>query len=164
VSAQPPIVDAPEAQARARREEDWAALLDLWVAAWRATYPDIDFGARRDWLKAHLLALETGGAATVVLAAPEGLAGFVTVHPHSCWLDQLCVAPARFGRGDAQALMAAARRLSPERIALDVNADNARALNFYESEGFRTLGPGKPSLSGRATLLLEWRRAGAMER
>ena len=33
------------------------ALADLWVAAWTQAMPQIDFEARRPWLKAHLEAL-----------------------------------------------------------------------------------------------------------
>lgn len=149
---------APELRARERSAADWPALLDLWVAAWRATYPDIDFDARRDWLTAHIGALEAGGATTLVLEETAGgLAGFVAIDAKRGWLDQLCVAPERFGAGAAPLLMAAAKRLSPQRIALDVNADNARAIGFYEREGFTRVGAGKASLSGRPTLVLEWR-------
>ena len=47
-------MNAPTAQAslnlRLRVDDDWPFILDLWVASWRATYPEIDFEARRDWL------------------------------------------------------------------------------------------------------------------
>jgi putative acetyltransferase len=151
-----------EAKARAalirpRRDEDWPALLDLWVASWRATYPEIDFDARRDWLIAHIRALENAGAATLVFEEAGALAGFVTLDPVTQWLDQLCVAPTHFGAGAATRLMTAAKGASRERIGLDVNADNARALRFYAREGFTRIGAGRASLSGRATVVMEWR-------
>jgi putative acetyltransferase len=154
----------PSAGANSLRERidgDWPALADMWVAAWRATYAEIDFDARRDWLTRHVLALETKGARTFVLTrpAPICLAGFVVIDPASCWLDQLCVHPALFGSDAAQELLAAAREISPWRIRLDVNADNFRALRFYERHGFLRIGEGRPSLSGRTTLLMEWRPA-----
>lgn len=141
-----------------RREADWPALLDLWVAAWRATYPDIDFDARRDWLRAHIARLEQDGARTLLLfeGEPSALAGLVVVDPATQWLDQLCVHPIRFGAGAGKMLIDAARRLSPTRIRLDVNADNARAIAFYERQGFVRTGEGRASLSGRPTLLMEW--------
>jgi putative acetyltransferase len=38
-----------------------------------------------------------------------------------------------------------------------VNADNARAIRFYERNGFVVIGHGANTLSGRATVMLEWR-------
>lgn len=145
----------------ARRDSDWAALLDLWVAAWRRTYADIDFETRRDWLKSHIVQLESGGARTLLLLEGRGraLIGFVTVDPATHWLDQLCVHPERFGSGAAEALIEAARSLSPARLRLDVNQDNERAVAFYEREGFVRVANGGPSLSGRPTLIMEWSSA-----
>ncbi|MBG0811793.1 GNAT family N-acetyltransferase [Methylosinus sp. H3A] len=142
----------------ARRDSDWAALLDLWVAAWRQTYAEIDFEARRDWLQNHMVQLERSGARTLLLFEGPGraLIGFVTVDPATHWLDQLCVHPDRFGSGAAEALIEAARSLSPARLRLDVNQDNTRAVAFYEREGFVRVAAGGPSLSGRPTLIMEW--------
>jgi putative acetyltransferase len=145
----------------ARRDEDWPDLVDLWVAAWRATYPEIDFEARRGWLREHILGLERSGSRTLLLC--EGrermLAGFVVIDPLTHWLDQLCVRPERFGSGAAEALIEAARSVSPAQLRLDVNADNKRAVAFYEREGFVSRGEGRPSLSGRPTLVMEWTSA-----
>jgi len=134
-------------------------LLALWVESWRATYPDIAFEARCAWLLDRLATLEAQGAQTLCLwnEAPQSLLGFVTIDPESGWLDQICVHPERFGGGVGAALLAAARERSPRLIRLDVNADNDRAVRFYQREGFRRLGPGQPSQSGRETLILEWR-------
>lgn len=144
--------------ARPRRDADWPALLELWVAAWRTVYAEIDFDARRDWLRERIDLLEREGACTLCLddGIPAELAGFVVIDPATRWLDQLCVHPAHFGRGAADALMDAARRLSPSGIRLDVNADNRRAVAFYERRGFVRTGKGKASLSGRPTLIMEW--------
>jgi putative acetyltransferase len=142
-----------------RRAQEEAELVELWVAAWRATYADIDFEARREWLVAHLAALEARGAQTFCARrdALGVLAGFVVIEPATGWLDQLCVHPRRFGAGAASALIAAARNAAPTGIRLDVNADNYRALRFYARQGFVRIGDGRPSLSGRETLILEWR-------
>jgi putative acetyltransferase len=155
----PPLpARAPEALRR-RAEADWPALLDLWVASWRATYPEIDFDARREWLARQITTLEAEGAATLCLFAGEAgaLAGFVIIDPRTGWLDQICVGPDFIGLGCGETLMAAARALSPGVIRLDVNADNDRALRFYERGGFRQIGRGANTLSGRATVMLEWR-------
>jgi putative acetyltransferase len=150
---------APARRVDLRRDSDWPALLDLWVAAWRSIYKDLDFDARRDWLVAHVAALEAIGAAALLLfeEAEPAPAGFVTIDPASGWLDQICVRPDLFGAGAAQALIGAARSVSPARVRLDVNADNARAIRFYEREGFLCVGDGPTSFSGRPTVLMEWR-------
>ena len=159
--------DAPHGNRslRPRVDADWPALLDLWVAAWRATYPDIDFEARRDWLVRHVSVLEANGATTLCLFEPAShlrpatplLTGFVVIDAATGWLDQICVGPEYFGSGAADALIEGARSVSPERIRLDVNADNARAIRFYVRRGFHPVGAGANSLSGRATLKMEWR-------
>jgi len=142
-----------------RAPHEIAELLDVWVASWRATYADIDFEARREWFVAHITALENAGALTLCLhAGPQGaIKGFVIIDPAAGWLDQICVHPDQFGAGGADALIAAARQASPQGIRLDVNADNRRALRFYDREGFKPIGDGALSQSGRPTVVLEWR-------
>ncbi len=151
-AAAPPLL-------RRRTDADLPAMLDLWVEAWRATYPEIDFDARRDWLTRQIAALEAGGAATLCLfrGAPATLAGFVVIDPQTGWLDQICVGPDFKGAGCGETLMAAARDLSPGRVRLDVNADNLRAVRFYERGGFAQIGRGANTLSGRPTIMMEWR-------
>ncbi len=146
---------------RRRADADWAPLLDLWVASWRATYPEIDFDARREWLVQQITTLEANGAATLCLFTAEtgALAGFVIIDPASGWLDQICVGPEHIGAGYGEALMRAARALAPGIIRLDVNADNDRAVRFYERGGFRQIGRGANTLSGRSTIMMEWRSA-----
>jgi putative acetyltransferase len=150
---------APLRRVEPRAPADAPVLIDLWLAAWRATYAEIDFEARRAWFLAHLADLEAGGALTLCLRedASSALEGFVVIDPATGWLDQLCVHPNCFGAGAAQALIEAARRASPNGIRLDVNADNERARRFYEREGFTPIGAGALSYSGRATVVLEWR-------
>jgi putative acetyltransferase len=77
----------------------------------------------------------------------------------SGWLDQIAISPNAFGTGVARDLMREAKRLSPRFLQLDVNADNGRALAFYEREGFRRTGEGVNPNSGARTLSLEWRAA-----
>lgn len=143
---------------RLRVEDDWPSILDVWVASWRATYPEIDFDARRDWLMRHVRDLEAVGGVTLCLFdAGSTLAGFVVINPADGWLDQICVAPDRFGAGLGASLLSAARNVSPSVIRLDVNADNLRAIRFYERDGFSRVGRGANTLSGRETIMMEWR-------
>ena len=138
-------------------QADGAALLDLWVAAWRVTVPEIDFEARRGWLTRHLADLAAAGCRILVADVEGTAAGFVTVDPRRRHLDQLAVHPAHQGRDVADRLMAGAKALSPAGLALEVNDDNRRARRFYARHGFETVGTGRNPNSGRTTLLLHWR-------
>jgi putative acetyltransferase len=153
----PPASAAP--RLRRRVDADLPRMLDLWVASWRAAYPEIDFDARRPWLTKQIATLEQGGAVTLCVFHDDALAGFVIIHPETGWLDQICVGVAYKGDGCAEALMAAARAISPGVVRLDVNADNLRAIRFYERGGFVRIGRGENTLSGRATIQMEWRAA-----
>jgi putative acetyltransferase len=42
-------------------------------------------------------------------------------------------------------------------VQLDVNAENHRAIRFYERNGFLKTGVGANPLSGRDTVKMEWR-------
>jgi len=146
-------------QIRPRADDDWSALLDLWVASWRITFPEIDFDARRTWLTQQIGRLEAAGAQTLCLLEthPPALAGFVIIDPATGWLDQICVDPAHFGKGYGETLLSAARERSPRLVQLDVNAENHRAIRFYERNGFLKTGVGANPLSGRETVKMEWR-------
>jgi len=138
-------------------EADVPALLDLWVAGWRATGFAIDFEARRSWLDHRLRGHRAeGGAIMVGLDAGGRPAGFVTVDPATGYLDQLCVAPPERGSGLAAALLDAAKRLAPGVVEIDVNEANQRARRFYEREGFHAVTQGLSAQSGMATLRMRW--------
>ncbi len=132
-------------------------LLPLWLAAWAAAMPEIDFPARSDWFRAHLAQLTREGAQVICAEAEGGLAGFVTVHSDSGHLDQLAVHPAWAGQGVAAALLDAAKAASPARLWLDVNQANRRAVALYRRAGFSTAGDGINPLSGLATWRMGWR-------
>jgi putative acetyltransferase len=142
-------------------EADLPALIDLWVAAWKASGIPMDFEDRRAWIRDCLAALHAGGAEIVVgLNAGGKPVGFITIDARSGALDQLCVAPAERGSGLAVTLMDEAKRRSPGVIELKVNEANPRAQRFYEREGFVAVGRGVSSLSGWPTLIMRWRAAG----
>lgn len=145
---------------RPRIDGDWPALLELWVASWRVVFPDIDFDARRDWLTRQIAILESAGALTLCLEelAPLSLAGFVIIDPVSGWLDQICVKPGCSGKGYGEKLLLAACEFSPGLVQLDVNAENIRAIRFYERNGFTKIGAGNNPLSGLPTFKMEWRQ------
>ena len=143
---------------REARAQDGADLVALWVAAWREVFPQIDFAARLPWFESHLDACRAQGAVVTVAEDEGGLAGFSLFDGKTGVMDQLCVAPRAQGSGVARALMAALKAQAP-RIELTVNRDNARALRFYEREGFRVTGESVNPRSGLPILAMEWRRA-----
>ena len=136
---------------------DEAAAIALWLRSWEAAYPQLDFAARLDWWRERWRN-ELVPSAEIVIAETDGeLIGFVTVDPRTLYLDQLVVAPPRWGAGVAAALIAAAKRLSPTGLDLDVNTDNARAIRFYGKEGFVVSGKGVNPVSGKPLHRMTWR-------
>ncbi|NLH82777.1 MAG: GNAT family N-acetyltransferase [Phyllobacteriaceae bacterium] len=134
-------------------------VVDLWVASWARTMPEIDFEARRPWLVGRLAELAAADVRRRVAFSETGEAmGFVTLDPANGWLDQIAVGPDFWGCGVAERLLDDARAIAPGRIGLDVNADNSRAVAFYEKQGFVKVGTGANPRSGLPTLILEWRR------
>lgn len=139
-------------------DEDWPALSRLWAESWRAARPEIDFIARLPWLKNLFAQRRAEGATILVAAAEAGLLGFVLFDAQTKWLDQIAVVPEAQGLGVATALIEAAKQACGDRLGLDVNADNFRALKFYQRENFIIIAAGRNPLSGLSTLVLEWRR------
>jgi putative acetyltransferase len=116
--------------------DDLPATTDLWVSSWQATYPAIDFNARRRWFTQRIAELEAAGAAALVATRGGAIVGAATVDPRTGYIDQLVVGTQNQRTGVAAKLLAAARERSPSGLALHVNQDNARAIRFYEKHGF----------------------------
>ncbi|PWB63866.1 MAG: GNAT family N-acetyltransferase [Bradyrhizobiaceae bacterium] len=142
----------PSATVRPLAPADLSEALDLWVAAWQAAYPAIDFSARRGWIAERI-----AGAHAAVAVLDGRIAGLLVIDPRSGDLDQLVVATACQGRGVAAALIAEARRLAPAGLDLTVNQDNARAIRFYEKHGFVRTGAAVNPNSGAPTFRMSWR-------
>ena len=136
------------------RDED--AAIDLWLRTWRAAYPQIDFTARLDWWRERWCSELVPRTKIVVAEIGGAIAGFVTVDPLTFYLDQIVVAPEHWGTGVADALIDAARHISPSGLDLDVNTDNARAIGFYEKCGFSICGAGV-NPSGKPVYRMSWR-------
>jgi putative acetyltransferase len=136
---------------------DEDAAIELWRRTWQQHYPHLDFTARLPWWRERWRN-ELVPAATITLAAVgDSLVGFVTVDPMTHYLDQIVVAPEVWGSGVAAALIAEAKRISPAGLNLAVNADNARAIRFYEKQGFTITGDDVNPLSGAPVRMLGWR-------
>jgi putative acetyltransferase len=133
-------------------------LLALWVESWSEVYDGIDFSARIPWFRSHMTDwMAQGGLRIGAFDGSGGLAGFILHKSGSGHLDQICVRRGLKGAGVAGALMAEAKRLSPAGVHLDVNATNARAIRFYEREGFERAGEGVNPTSGLQTFRYRWR-------
>ena len=141
---------------RPYRAEDEDALIELWRDTWQQAYPAIDFAARVPWWRERWRG-ELVPKAAIIVAEQDGIAvGFVTIDA-SGYLDQLVVAPDRWGSELATMLVDEAKRRSPDCIRLLVNKDNARAIRFYRRNGFVDAGEDANPTSGRPVLKMEWR-------
>lgn len=131
--------------------------VDLWVGAWSRAMPGIDFEARRVWLVDRLAAMQQQGVSiTCTFDSDDGrMAGFITRGPDG-HIDQLVTGVHAWGSGAARVLLDEAKSACGGVLYLDVNQDNARAVRFYEREGFRRVGTGLNSASGLATWRYRW--------
>jgi putative acetyltransferase len=136
---------------------DEAGAIELWRRTWQAAYPGIDFAARLEWWRARWRGELVPSAEIVVAVAGDELAGFVTVDPRTGYLDQIVVAPERWGSDVAAMLLAEAKRISPAGLDLAVNTDNDRAIRFYQKQGFAVSGAGTNPISGKPVHRMSWR-------
>jgi putative acetyltransferase len=140
---------------RPYRADDEEAAIALWLETWQKAYPSIDFAARVPWWRTRWRNELVPNAAIMVAEQNDALVGFVTLDATG-YLDQLVVAPEQWGSELGNALVAEAKRLSPDRITLLVNSDNARAIRFYGRNGFVHAGEDVNPTSGRPVLRMEW--------
>ena len=140
---------------RPYRDADEDAAIALWLETWQRTYPDIDFATRVAWWRERWRAELVPNADIVVAEQASTLIGFVTIDAKG-YLDQLVVSPDHWGSRLASALVDEAKRRSPGGVTLLVNKDNARAIRFYERNGFIHAGEDVNPTSGRAVLKMAW--------
>jgi putative acetyltransferase len=141
---------------RPYRDSDEDAAIALWCETWSQAYPNIDFAARVPWWRERWRSELVPNTAIIVAEQAGVLVGFVTIDAKT-YLDQLVVAPQLWGTKLADALVDEAKRLSPDSITLLVNEDNARAIRFYQRNGFVDAGKDVNPTSGRPVLKMEWR-------
>jgi putative acetyltransferase len=141
---------------RPYRPDDEDAAIALWLKTWQEAYPLIDFAARVPWWRERWRSELVPNAAVIVAEAAGALVGFVTIDGEG-YLDQLVVAPEHWGSKLADTLADEAKRLSPDSVTLLVNDDNARAIRFYERNGFVHAGKDINPTSGRPVLKMVWK-------
>ena len=141
---------------RRYRPKDEDAAIALWLTTWQRAYPGIDFAARVPWWRERWRNELVPNAAIIVAERQDTLRGFVTIDQQG-YLDQLVVAPDHWGSELATMLVNEAKRLSPGSITLLVNTDNARAIRFYERNGFVHKGEDVNPVSGRPVKKMEWK-------
>jgi len=140
---------------RPYQASDEDAAIALWQHTWQRAYPAIDFAERVPWWRERWRNELVPNAAIVVAERAGEITGFVTIDGKG-YLDQLVVAPEHWGAPLATMLVNEAKRLSPDRVTLLVNADNARAIRFYARNGFVHAGEDVNPTSGRPVLRMAW--------
>ena len=141
---------------RPYRAEDEDAAIALWLRTWQLAYPSIDFAARLAWWRERWRNELVPNAAIIVAEQGPDQIGFVTIDATG-YLDQLVVSPNHWGSKLATALVDEAKRLSPGGVTLKVNADNIRAIRFYERCGFTHAGEDVNPASKRLILKMAWK-------
>ena len=136
-------------------EADQEPSIALWLETWKLAYPSINFDARVGWWRARWRDELVPNAIVIVAESSGAMAGFVTIDA-SGYLDQLVVAPAYQGSPIATALVEETKRLSPDGVTLKVNADNFRAIRFYERNGFVDTGEDFNPGSKRPVRKMAW--------
>jgi putative acetyltransferase len=151
------MADEASVTVRPLQAGDLPATLDMWVAAWQAAYPAIDFAARRGWTEERIAELERSGSRSLVASRDGRIVGALVVNPSTGYLDQFVVATDCQGTGVGDVLIAEARRLAPSGLDLHVNQDNARAIRFYRKHEFLIVGEDVNPRSGAPIFRMRWR-------
>jgi putative acetyltransferase len=140
---------------RPYRADDEDAAIALWFETWQRTYPGIDFAARLPWWRERWRNELVPQASIIVAEQLGALVGFVTIDRLG-YLDQLVVGTKHWGSDLGNTLITEAKRRSPHGITLKVNTDNARAIRFYQRNGFVQVGEDVNPGSGRRVLKMAW--------
>jgi putative acetyltransferase len=140
---------------RTYRASDEDAAVALWQRTWQEAYPSIDFSQRVAWWRERWRNELVPSATIIVAEQDRELIGFVTVDSTG-YLDQLVVDPEMWGSSLGDALLDEAKLTSPGGITLLVNTDNARAIRFYNRNGFRHTHDDVNPTSGRPVYAMRW--------
>src|SRR4051812_9200721 len=152
----PPHIDQG-ATIRRGAPADRDVLVDIWLAAVRATHAFVSESDIQSFLPLVRDYLASNGSEFWVLCGAEGVVmGFMGVRGQK--LESLFLAPEFHRRGGGRRLVDHARHLSGE-LTVDVNEQNTAAVRFYESCGFVVEGRSELDDTGRPYPLLHMRLA-----
>ena len=146
----------PEFSLRPYETSDESIVISLWHRTWTQAYPDIDFTARLASWRTRWRNELAPFARIMIAESQNRIAGFVTVD-RTGYLDQLVVDPEFWGASLGDALIEAAKALSPDGLTLLVNTDNSRAIRFYTRNGFRHTHDDVNPVSGRPVHAMAWK-------
>ena len=134
---------AADVEIRPATVADGAAIGDVWLTSWRATFdfpPGHPDDAVRRWLIEELIpasetwvAQDVGGRVIALMALSPTM------------VEQLYVAPDWIGRGVGRRLLDLAKERRPDGLDLYCFQVNGRARRFYEANGFAVIATGDGS-------------------
>ncbi|HUQ77725.1 MAG TPA: GNAT family N-acetyltransferase, partial [Patescibacteria group bacterium] len=149
--------DASTVTIRRADADDGAALGDVWLSSWRATFefepghPDDDV---RRWLATEMLpnnetwvAVDADGVVVGLMALSDAM------------VAHLYLAPPWIGRGLGHRFVDLAKERRPAGLDLYCFQANSRARHFYEREGFRAIafGDGSGNEERQPDIRYAWR-------
>ncbi len=151
------MTDETSVEIRPATAADAAAIADVWLTSFKATYafppshPDDDV---RRWVRDEVVPRRE----TWVAVDPDGVVcGFMVLHGND--LDQLYLRPDCTGRGIGSRLLELAKAQRPAGLGLFTFQANRRARAFYERHGFtvESLGDGAANEERQPDVRYAWR-------
>lgn len=123
---------------RGATEEDFDAVAGVWKESWISigNSNEIDNAVTAADLLARIPDRIAGGWSLFVAECEGRIDAMLAIERAINHLDQIFVSPSAQGRRIGSALLAHARKLMPEEIWLSTAANNMRARDWYEREGF----------------------------
>ncbi|WP_407167603.1 GNAT family N-acetyltransferase [Bradyrhizobium sp. ORS 111] len=121
---------------RTARSDEYDEVARVWMESWVSTQLSQSSDGLLSDLRARLRREIDGGWSLFVADDRGTIAGMLALHPPTCLLDQLMVAPAYQGRSLGRELLAFTRQQLPDEIWLKCVRENEKAWRWYEREGF----------------------------
>jgi ribosomal protein S18 acetylase RimI-like enzyme len=145
-----------EIELRRATDSDAAAIADVYLAAFKATY-DFPLAHTDDETRAWVAGYLLPRTETWVADEADRIVAMMAIEDGS--IDQLYVVPDSQGRGIGSRLVELAKTRRPEGLELYTFQVNERARRFYEHHGFLVafLGDGSGNEEGQPDVLYRWR-------
>jgi GNAT superfamily N-acetyltransferase len=154
---------APELVLRRATEADAAAVADVYLASFKATY-DFPLAHTDDEVRGWIAETVVPQGETWVAEEGRRIVAMMTLDERG--IDQLYVVPDRLGKGIGSALVEIAKRRRPAGLELYTFQVNRRARTFYKRHGFAiaATGDGSGNEEHQPDLLFRWRPAAPARR